>query len=263
MMRYCLCAAVFFASCSSSDIVQNLTAEEHFELGMQKFEDEDYLEAIQEFTAVTLQFPGSAVADDAQFYLGESRFRRGEYLLASYEYETLKRNMPASPFLARAMYNIGLCYYRLAPKAPLDQHYSKKAIDEFQSFLEYFPTHELAPDAEAKINELNTRLAKKDYDTAVLYMKMENYKAATFYFESVLERFHDTEYAERAQVGKIEALIARKRYTEAIVEIEKFLAKYPTSPFRETVQNLRSQINNQVTGDDSGRSVLNIQVSSD
>lgn len=244
------CAVVLYSvylvftlnACRSSDVVQNYSAEERFELGKQKFDNEDYLEAIQDFNAVILQYPGSSVADDAQFFLGECRFRRGEYLLAAYEYETLKRNMPASPLLPLALNNIGLSYYKLSPKSPLDQNYTKKAIDEFQNFLEYFPTHELAPHAEAKIQELNNRLAKKDYDTAVLYMKMENYKAATFYFDSVLEKFHDSEYAERAYVGKVEALIARKKYSDAKVEIEKFLSKFPNGEFKNTIKGYENEV---------------------
>lgn len=251
LRQFCFCflvvsLAFMAASCGSSEIAQNLTAEERFEAGKQKFDDEDYLEAIQDFQAVTTQYPGSAVADDAQYYLGEARFLRGEYLLAAHEYELLKKSMPASPFLAVSSYKIGLCYYNLSPKSPLDQEYTKKAIEEFQSFIEYFPTHELVPDAEAKIQELNNKLARKDYDTAILYMKMENYKSATLYFDSVLEKFHDSEYAEAAHVGKIQALVARKRFDEAKVEVEKFISQYPNSKYKDEIQRLEILINNQL-----------------
>src|SRR5207249_2589596 len=128
-----------------------------------------------------LQYPGSGVADDAQYYLAESHFKREEYLLAAEEYQALNRNMPSSPFVPLAQYKTALCYYYLAPKSSLDQKYTAKAIDEFQSFIEYYPTHEMVPDAESKINELNTRLAKRLYDTAMLYMTMEYYKSATIY----------------------------------------------------------------------------------
>ena len=247
---YLLCCilTLVLVSCHSSDVAQPLAAEDRFAKGKQEFEKEDYLEAIEDFTAVTLQFPGSAVADDAQFYLGECRFQRGEYLLAAYEYQTLRKNMPASTLVPLSQYKIGLCYYRLSPKPPLDQNYTRKAIDEFQSFLEYFPTHELASDAEAKIRELNNRLAKKDYDTGVLYMKMENYRAATFYFGSVLEKYHDSEYAERAHVGKLQALIARKKYEEARVDLEKFMAKYPNTEFRSTVESIQYEIDQHLKG---------------
>ena len=236
-----LTAAALFG-CGGSNVVQNLSAEDRFALGKKKFDDEDYLEAITELEIVKLQFPGSAVADDAQFYLAECHFKLEEYLVAAEDYRALKRNMPASSFVPEAQYKVALCYYNLAPKSALDQSYAAQAIDEFQSFIEYNPTHELVHDAEAKIQELNTRLSRKLYETAALYMKMEYYKSATIYFDSVIEKFHDTEYAEPALFGKAQALFARKRYDEANAEIEKFLQKYPNSPLKGEVMSLQQDI---------------------
>jgi outer membrane protein assembly factor BamD len=68
-----------------------------------------------------------------------------------------------------AQYKLALSYYELSPRAPLDQQYTRKAIDEFQSFVEYYPNNPLVKDAAEKIRELNTRLAKKQYETAKLY----------------------------------------------------------------------------------------------
>ena len=74
----------------------------------------------------------------------------------------------------------------------------------------------LAGDAAAKIQELNTRLAKKDFETAELYMKMEYYKSAAYYYNTVFEKYHDTPYGEQALLGKVRALLARKKYSEAL-----------------------------------------------
>ena len=236
-----ICALVL-ASCGSSDVRQNLSAEERFELGKKKFVDGDYLEAISEFEIVKLQFPGSSVADDAQFYLGECHYNQEEYLIAAEEYQALKRNMPASPLVPQAQYKIAMCYYTLSPQSPLDQSYTRRAIDELQTFIEYYPTHELVHDAEEKIKELNTRLSKKQYDTAELYMKMGYYKAATTYFNLVVEKYHDTPYAEPALLGKVKSLVARKKYDEAKQELDKFLKKYPNSSLKNEAQSLYDDI---------------------
>jgi outer membrane protein assembly factor BamD len=234
--------AILVTSCGSSNITQNLSAEERFDAGKKKFDEGDYLDAINEFEIVKLQFPGSAVADDAQYYLAESHFKREEFLLAAEEYQALKRNMPASPFVPLVQYKTAMCYYSLSPRSALDQRYTARAIDEFQTFIEYNPTHELVPDAEAKIKELNMRLSQKLYETALLYMKMEYYKAAVVYFNDVVEKYHDTPYAEPAQLGKARALAARKKYDEAKQEVEKFLDKYPNSTMKQEGESLRQEI---------------------
>ena len=236
-----LCGSVV-SSCGSSDVQQNLSAEERFEHGKKKFLSEDYLEAISEFEIVKLQFPGSSVADDAQYYLGECHYQQEEYLIAAEEYLALKRNMQASELVPVAQYKIAMCYYNLSPESRLDQAYAKRAIDEFQSFIEYYPTHEFVHDAEENIQELNNRLAKKLYDTAELYLKMEYYKSATIYFNAVIEKYHDTPFAEPALFGKVKSLIPRKKYDEAKQEIDKFLLKYPDSSLKNDAQSLSRDI---------------------
>ncbi len=217
-------------------------AEERFAVGKQLFDDGDYLEAIAEFEIVKLQFPGSAVADDAQFHLGESRFNRGEYLLAIEEFRTLKRNMGSSPLVPEAQYRIGLSYYMLAPRSELDQTYTRQSIDEFQAFVEYYPLDARRADAEEKIRELNGRLAKKIFESAEQYVKLGYHRSAGVYFDFVVQQYHDSPYAEPAALGKITTLIERKRYDEAREEIARFADRYPDSPLRGEVEGLRSRL---------------------
>jgi outer membrane protein assembly factor BamD len=96
--------AVGFFGCSADETDRQIGAEERFALGMKKFNDGDYLEAIEDFKVVTLQYQGTGFADDAQFYLAESRFEREEFILAAFEYDVLLRAMPTSEFVARARF---------------------------------------------------------------------------------------------------------------------------------------------------------------
>lgn len=252
-----LFAALALFGCGSADVTTVMTVEDRFAHAKQLFDDRDYLEAANEFTVITLQYQGSAVAPDAQFFLGECRYVRGEYLLAAFEYSVVKRNYPASPRVADASYKTAMCYYNLSPKSSLDQQFTKKAIDEFQSFVEYYPANPNAPDAEAKIRELTDRLARKQYDTAVLYTKMEYYRSAMVYFDDVIEKYHDTEYAPLAFIGKVELMMSRNKYREASAEAAKFLDKYPNSVLKRRMESLKADCDRElpapsVKGDSGG-----------
>ncbi len=247
-----LLAGILLASCGSSDTIKNLSAEERFALGKEKYLDGDYLEAINEFQMVKLQFPASSVSDDAQFYLAECHFAKEEFLLASEEYQSLKRLMASSPYVPQAQYKIAMCYYRLSPRATLDQLYGKKAIEEFQTFIEDFRGDTLVPSAEAKIKELNTRLAEKIYESAQMYEKLDYNRSATIYYDMVIEEYHDTEYAEPALLRKAYVLVARKKYDEARSELDKFLTKYPDSQRRDEAESLKASLASNAAPDSSG-----------
>jgi outer membrane protein assembly factor BamD len=253
------------AGCGSSKESAVLSVEERFSHAKQLFDDEDYLEAINELTVITLQFPGSARAAEAQYYLAECRFKRGEFLLAVFEYSTLKRSYPASPLVADAQYKIGLSYYELSPVSSLDQQYTRKAIDEFQAFVEYYPSHPMATDADAKIRELTNKLARKEYETAKLYATMQYYASALYYYDEIIEKYHDTDYAPLAYLGKVEVLMEKKRYREAAAQVDRFIQRFPDNVLRGRADQLKKSIERELSnskasqGKDSGSTARSLQ----
>ncbi|MEK6651283.1 MAG: outer membrane protein assembly factor BamD [Bacteroidota bacterium] len=220
---------VLLAGCTAEEALQQLSAEHRFRLGKSYFQDEDYLEAIEEFKVVSLQFGGTQWADDAQFYMAEARFARGEYILAAYEYDVLLRTMPASEYIRQARFRKATSYYESSPSSTLDQEFTRKAIEEYQTFLEYHATDTLASAADSRIRGLTAKLAQKEFDSGIIYLKMSYNKAATYYFDLVLEKYHDTPFAEPAHIRKAEALINRKRFDEAETVLARFLQRYPSS----------------------------------
>jgi outer membrane protein assembly factor BamD len=241
-----LVAAVLAAGCGSGEQTTMLTADERFERAKALFDKEDYLDAINEFTIITLQFQGSQHAADAQFYLGDCRFKRGEYLLSAFEYGVMKRSYPASPRVPEAQFKLAMSYYSISPRSSLDQQYTRKAIDEFQSFVEYYPTNPLAADADAKIKELDGKLAKKLYDAARQYVILERYAAALRYFDDVIDQYHDTDWAPLAFLDKVEVLISRKKFADAQTNLSRFLSRYPNSVLRGRADALQERVSKEL-----------------
>ena len=249
-MKYLFFIPVFIllviSGCSSSIDTTNMTGENRLAYAIKLYDDEDYLEAINEFQAILLQYPGSSISDDAQFYLAKTRFDRTEFILAAFEFSKLIKNMPASEFVAESQFMLAECYYQLSPNFNLDQKYTKKAVQEFQAFIDFFPTNERVPEAEKKIDELNNKQAEKDFSIARIYEKMDYLKAALIYYEDVIETYHDTPYAPMAMYNKINVLIERNRNDEAIAEIEKFLEKYPDDKNVDDVKKIQAKLESRL-----------------
>ncbi len=235
-------------ACSSSVNTVDFGPEERLQYAISLYDDEDYVDASTEFEALLLQYPGSIIVDDAQYYLGMCKFERGEYIVAAYEFSKLIKNMPASDFVSEAQFMLAETYYELSPNYNLDQKYTAKAIEEYQAFIDFFPLNEKVAEAEQKIKELNEKLARKDYDIAVIYEKMDYYTAAIKYFDGVIETFHDTKYAPRALYRKIQLLMDREREDEALSEMKKFIKLYPDDDNIKTVEELKNSLESKLRG---------------
>lgn len=237
---------LFIWGCSSSQDTTDMSAEDKFAYAKKLYDNEDYQEAVNEFANIILQYPGNQVVDDAQFYLGQTRFKRKEYILAGYEYSKLIKNMPASTHVPEAQFMLADCYYELSPDFTLDQRYTKNAVKEFQSFIDFFPTNEKVPDAEVKIQELNDKLAHKEFNTAYIYEKLEDYKASLIYYNNVIDIYHDTKYAPMAMYNKIQVLVYRNRKAEAYDEVNRFLSRYPNNGKVKELQDLKNTLQSSI-----------------
>lgn len=241
-----LLAAVVFvaaglAACSGSDVAENTSAESVFRLGMQEYMDENYQDAIQQFEVIRLQYTGSAVADSARYFTALSRFQREEYLLASYEFNQIILGGASRELMADAYFHFAQCYYEMSPKVQLDQTYTTRAIDALQNFIEAYPSHPRAQQAERQTLELVNRLAEKEYITGILYEKMEAPSSAVIYFSTVTDRFYNSEFADDAMAGKVRSLVAMRRYADAVTAAKEFAEKYPDSEYRSSVASLQEK----------------------
>ncbi len=233
---------VLIISCAGNKPKPDWSPTQYFEYAKKKFEEEDYFEAANEFTVVTLRYAGSSVADSAQYFLAESHFNMDEHLIAAAEYEKLIKNMSRSPLVPKAMFKMAESYYRLSPRPALDQEYTFKAIRNYQLFIEEYPNHSLKEKAEKRIAELRNKLAKKKYSNAEIYRKMHEYRAAILYYDQLLNEYYDTDWADDAMFGKIQALMELEDYTKASKEIEKFKSQFAYSDLLNKVKDAESDL---------------------
>ena len=228
--------------CGESVNTVNMSPQDRLAYAVKLYNDEDYELAVNEFSSIVLQFPGNAIVDSAQYYTGMTRFKRKEYILGAYEFSKLIKNMPASKLIGESQYMLAECYYKLSPDYTLDQKYTRSAIKEYQAYIDFFPTSDKVPDAEFKIKELNEKLAHKEYNAAYIYSKLEYYRASLKYYDNVVEIYHDTKYAPLAMYDKTQLLISRGRNSDALIEINKFIQRYPSNYLIKEMQDLKKNL---------------------
>ncbi|WP_440998882.1 outer membrane protein assembly factor BamD [Fodinibius sp. SL11] len=244
-----LVATLVFASCKNTDRIQRGDSlQVAFNKAMAFYEKEDYTEASEAFETVVQIARGTEYGQEAQFYLAESYYNDERYLLAASEYERFISLFPRVERRQEAQFKEAYCYYKLSPRYKLDQKYTRNAIEKFQLYNSRFPNSEKADEVGKYISEMRTKLAKKLYHSADLYLRTDRYEAAIIYYDLTIDKYPETEWAQRALVDEIEtyniyaersvASKQRERYQKAIEAYEKFIQLFPNGKFRQQAEEL-------------------------
>ena len=239
-----------FTACKGSRLVNpgepiNVT----FQRGVDKFEAEEYGDAAEIFETVTRVGRGTNYAQDAQFYLAESYFKQQRYILAEAEYTRFTTFYPRDPKRQEVDYKKALSLYHQSPRYRLDQSATRRAIDEFQLFNSRYPNSEFVTQSAEKINELREKLARKYFESAEFYLRTDQYKAASIYFDLVIDRYPESKWAELALLKQIQTYNAyavnsilskqAERYNLAISTYEKYIQLFPQGSGRGEAEALR------------------------
>lgn len=246
-----LVTSTLFLGCSNVGRVSYTTPQEAFGKGRALYEEGKYDLAIQYFQGVFSFGRTHQWAPDAQLYLARSFRENGEFLLAANEYERFTKIYRADERLPDANFEWAMTYFELSPESALDQSDTKRAIQEFELFMDRFPDNDLVNDAQAMIVELRTKLAQKQFDTARLYERRELFEAAALSYESVFDLYPDTEWAQQALVGAIRTYISfsdqsipsrqAERLESAVKNYDRLTQIFQESPYLKEAESFYKQ----------------------
>jgi outer membrane protein assembly factor BamD len=148
-----------------------------------RYDNRDYLEAIsllQQFIQFNAQSPD---LDEAHFLLGMSYVQRKEWPLSTGEFIIVTSDFPDSPRLPDAHYWLGVSYWRQARPAPYDQEFTRRALSQWQRFLNLYPDHPRAAEARQAYQDGRSRLAEKSVKNGRLYVTLKLWGPALVYFD--------------------------------------------------------------------------------
>lgn len=215
------------------------------------FENGKYGDAAYGFDLITRRGRGTNFAENSQFYLGESYFLNKRYLLAASEYERFISFYPQSDRREEVEYRLALSYYEQSPRYRLDQSTTYRALELLQLFNTKYPNSEYVVGAADKIDELRNKLARKNFEAAEFYLRTDQFKSATIYFDQTIDLFPESKWAEEALVKQVQTYIIyadksidekqAERYGMAITNYEKFIQLFPQSKKREEVEGLYNE----------------------
>lgn len=227
-------------SCSEySKLLKSGDTDLKYQKVLEYYEKEDYYRALGLIEDIKAQFKGTDKYETLCFYNAYCNYGQKEYSLGAYLFKEYARLYPTSARKEEAEYMAAYCYYLISPDISLEQSFTSAAIEELQNFIEHYPNSERRGNAQELIDELNLKIETKNYNSAMLYYKIGEYKAAVVALKNFLYDYPSSKYREEAMFTMLKSsyVLATKsieskkieRYKNTVQAYYAFVDKYPTS----------------------------------
>ena len=240
MQRYSLILLFilpFLAGCGDyNSVMKTADYEYKYEAAKSYYSDGDYRKAAEAFRDVLAILKGSQYGDECLFMLGMSNYRYGDFESASEFFKKYYQSYPKGQYVELCRYYCAMSYYNCVPDTRLDQTSTMEALNEFSSFLEYFPNTHLKSQTQEMIFNLQDKLVEKEYQAAKMYYDLGTYlgnmtSSACSNYEACIvtaqNAIKDYPYASPERKEELSILILRSRYhlaRQSVVErrVERF-----------------------------------------
>lgn len=254
---YLFIALAIFSSCGgfekirkSSDVNYKLTKANEY------YSKQDYHHA-NELYKELLPIMKSTRNYEALYYkYAFTFFYMKDYVEASYFFKNFTESFPNSKDAEECEYMSAYCLYKYAPKYTLDQTNSVKALEALQTFVGRYPTSKRLADANKLVDEMRKKLEMKQADAAKLYYNINQYKAATVAYKSVMRNYPESSSSDlyqymimKSMFRYAKASVAEKqeeRYASAIGAYRELKDNYPQSRFIADADKIYSEADNNV-----------------
>lgn len=247
------CASRYELLLNSNDVL------EKYDAAFEYYNAKKYKKSAELFESLQMVCSGTPQGDTVRFYQALSNFKYGDMYTAEANLEKFVDLYPLSPFTEEASYLRIICLYENTYRYELDQEPTKRAINEIKQYLYENPSSEYVANCKEMLEDLESRLERKAYESAKLYYTIEDYKAAVYALRNVLK--DDSETRFREEIKYYIALAAykyayhsipehqRERYINFIDYYYDFIGEYRTSKYRDYLDMLYIRVQRNMNVD--------------
>ena len=210
----CFCLAIL-SGCGdyqkiekSSDVNLKLTKANEY------YEKHDYSHANELYKSLLGVMKNTRNYEQLYFRYAYSYYYMKEYLEASYHFKNFVDYFPNSKDAEECEFMHGVCLYKYSPKYSLDQTNTIKAMEALQSFINTHPKSKYMAEANGYVASCDKKLEAKAQDAAQLYYNINQFKAASIAYRSVMHT-----YPESPEEDKYLYMIIKSLYSFAIASV--------------------------------------------
>lgn len=154
--------------------------------------------AVEVFQAIVDDGPFTKHGPLAQYKLGLAYLGLQEYEQAVTAFEQVVSRYPSSDLVDDARFQIAQASLKGTFRSGYDQSPTDLAMRELQTFLQDYPTSDLAQDAQGRLKELANQRAQHEYLVGRFYERRHRIQAALLYYDTLIQRFPQSAWASQA-----------------------------------------------------------------
>jgi outer membrane protein assembly factor BamD len=242
--RLCALAIALFvcttAACGGKKDLINTTAADAdkflFQRGTEGLNKRKWLTAREFFSRIVDNYPQSQYRPDAKLgvgdtYLGDATTEA--YVLAENEFREFLTFYPTHRRADYAQYKLGMAHFLQMRGPERDQTETRKAVEEFETFVKNFPNSELLPEVRGKLREARDRLSTSEYRVGFFYYRQRWYPGAIERLKALLKEDPGFTTRDAAYFYLAESLMKVKLQAEALPYYDRLVKEFSSSEFLE------------------------------
>ena len=161
--------------------------------------------AVTGFERLTLDLPvRDTLLPRAYWYLAMAHEQKGEHLLAATSFLRLAETFVDDSIADDAILAAGDAYAKLWRDPGLDPTYGALAQTEYRLLVAIYPDSPLREKAEKAAQGIDDKMAKKDYDTGLHYVRRRAFDSALIYFKDVVKNHPNSQWALESLMRMVE-----------------------------------------------------------
>lgn len=240
---------VLFSSCSphekilkSSDVNYKLTKANEY------YDQKKWSKANDIYERLMPVFRGSKNYEELYYRYCYTFYNLKDYLSASYQFKNFMDLFPRSPRAEEAEFMYATSLYKMSPRYTMDQANTRKSIEVLQTYINSHPNSKNLTLANSYIEIARAKLEKKQKEAAILYFEMQEYKAASVAFKSLIQSFPESTESEFYQYMVIQSFYKyanlsnktkqEERYAEVVAAYSDLKEYYPSSTYLKEAESL-------------------------
>ena len=194
MRGFAIPALALLAVLGCAEAMENrvLPADQQYELAVERFEEQEYRDAIQAFQTFSFNYPQDPRVVDARWLTAEAYYANEDWATAAQEYLNFQRDFPREGRGDDALYQAGRSYQKMSLRPELDQRDTERAINVYGRLINEYPGSDFVAQAREHRERLRDKLAEKVYLVAEFYFDEEDYDAAEIYLTDLIAEYSDT-----------------------------------------------------------------------